>query len=506
MNYYIAQRGLFKMGLNYSKTLNELIEGAPEVQIDHLFTDSRKASENGMFFCIKGIMNDGHKFVDSAINNGAVCIVHCDDLTHYKEGVLYYKVNDVDDELNRVASLFYDDPSSKLKVFGVTGTNGKTTVTSLIQDILNSQINTGYIGTINIAYNNKTISAEYTTPEVIDLQHVMAEMVSENVKALAIEVSSHALIQKRVMALNVDYPIFTNLTHEHLDYHGTMEHYFEAKSELFKHLTEDQHAIINIDDEYGRKLLDLEIPNYVTYGIDHDADYRAINAEYSFDHTKFTLVHQQKEYEVVSNLVAKFNLSNLLAAIAALHESGMALEDIISKVNHLKQISGRVERINFDDDFQVIVDYAHTPDGFESLFKYAKSIVKDKRIISVFGSAGERDILKRKVLGEIANEYSDMIILTADDPRNESVADISKEIAEGIDKNYIVIENRYDAIYQAIQLANKCDIILVLGKGNDQYMALESGREPYIGDVNIVNEILEEYEEAKERENHEQIY
>lgn len=499
-------RGIMHMELKYNKRLSELIENAPDIKIEHLFTDSRKGANNGIFFCIKGIMNDGHKFVDSAIEKGAVCIIHCDELKEYQDGVLYYKVEDVDAELNRIASLFYEDPSSKLQVFGVTGTNGKTTVTSLIQDILNPKVNTGYIGTINISYNNKTIAAQYTTPEVIDLQRVMSEMVNENVKALAIEVSSHALIQKRVMALKVDYPIFTNLTHEHLDYHGTMEHYFEAKAELFKDLSEEQCAIINVDDEYGKRLIDLEIPNFVTYGIDNDADYRAINAEYAFDQTSFTLVHQNKEYEVLSNLVAKFNLSNLLAAIAALHQSGLELEYIISRVSNLKQISGRVERINFADQFQVIVDYAHTPDGFESLFRYAKSIVGDKRIISVFGSAGERDILKRKVLGEIANEYSDMIILTADDPRNESVADISKEIAEGIDKNYIIIENRYDAIYQAIQLANKCDIILVLGKGNDQYMALESGKEPYIGDVNIVNEILEEYEEVKERENDEQIY
>lgn len=494
------------MELKYSKNLNELIAGAPSLRIEHLFTDSRKSVTNGMFFCIKGIMNDGHKFVESAINNGAVCVVHSEDLLNYNEDVEYIKVEDVDDELNRVASIFYDDPSSKLTVFGVTGTNGKTTVTSLIQDILNTSVNTGYIGTINIAYNNKTIAAQYTTPEVIELQKVMSNMVDENVKALAIEVSSHALIQKRVCALKVDYPIFTNLTHEHLDYHGTMEEYFNAKAQLFKELTEQQCAVINVDDEYGRKLIDSEIPNYVTYGIDNDADYHAVDAEYSFDKTTFTLVHQGNRYDVESNLVAKFNLSNLLAAIAALHQSGMEINDIIEKVNHLKQISGRVERINFADQFQVIVDYAHTPDGFESLFQYAQSIVKDKRIISVFGSAGERDILKRKVLGEIANKYSDMIILTADDPRNESVNDISKEIAEGIDKNYIIIENRYDAIYQAIQLANKCDIILVLGKGNDQYMALESGREPYIGDVNIVKEILKEYEQVEKRDNHEQIY
>ncbi len=494
------------MSLKYRKQCNELIEHAPTMMIETLFTDSRLKVVNGMFFCIQGIMNDGHKFVDMAINNGAVCIVHSDELEMYEEGIFYHKVEDVDDELNRIASIFYNNPSHDLKVYAVTGTNGKTTVTSLIQNILNSKMSTGYIGTINIAYNNKTITAKYTTPEVIDLQKVMADMVNENVKALAIEVSSHSLVQKRVSALEVDTAIFTNLTHEHLDYHGTMEHYFEAKSLLFKDLNEHQTAIINIDDDYGRKLLDLDLDNMITYGIEHEADYQAIDSQYSIDHTTFTLLHDHKTYFVKSNLVAKFNLLNLLAAIAALHQNGMELEDILEAVTHLEQISGRVERINFADKFQVIVDYAHTPDGFESLFKYAKAIVGDKRIISVFGSAGERDILKRKVLGEIANEYSDMIILTADDPRHESVQDISDEIAEGIDKNYIVIENRYDAIYQAIQLANKDDIILVLGKGNDQYMATEAGKEPYMGDVNIVKEILEEYKEVEERDDEKQIY
>lgn len=488
------------MGKNYKKKLSELVDIDSDVEICELVTDSRKKVENGMFFCIKGLINDGHKFIDSAISNGCICIIHSDELNEYKDDILYIQVNDVVDELNRIAKIYYNDPSSHMDVFAVTGTNGKTTVTSIIHDILNTQRSTGYIGTLNIAYNNRVIQAQYTTPEVIDLQKVMSDMVKENVEALAIEVSSHSLIQKRVGALSYKYAIFTNLSHEHLDYHGTMEEYFEAKALLFKDLSEDQVAIINIDDSYGQRLLEMDIPNKVSYGIDNEADYRAKDIDYGSNATTFTLIVEGVEYEVESNLVAKFNISNLLAAIAALHKNGMELEDIIEQIKQLKQISGRVERISFDDDFQVIVDYAHTPDGFEKVFKYAKKIVNDKRIISVFGSAGERDVLKRKVLGEIANEYSDMIILTADDPRNESVHDISEEIAEGITQNYIIIEDRYDAIHQAISLANKEDIILVLGKGNDMYMALPAGKEPYMGDVNIVHEILQEYIKVKREE------
>lgn len=488
------------MGINYSKRLNELVAIDSDLVIERLITDSRKHAENGMFFCVKGLVNDGHKFVDKAIANGAIAIVHSDELESYDENVVYIEVFNVADELNRVASLFYNNPSDALKVFAVTGTNGKTTVSSLIQDILNYEVNTGYIGTINISYNNKSITAQYTTPEVIDLQRVMADMVAENVKALAIEVSSHSLVQKRVNALNYDYAIFTNLSHEHLDYHGTMEEYFNAKALLFKDLSNDQFAIINADDEYGQRLLEMDIINKVSYGIDNEADFYAKDITYSVDQTKFTLVVENVEYLVVSNLVAKFNISNLLAAIAALATDGMSIETIIEIVKDLKQISGRVERINFNDEFTVIVDYAHTPDGFEKLFKYAKSIIEDKRIISVFGSAGERDVLKREILGDIANEYSDMIILTADDPRKESVSDICEEISTNMTVNHIVIENRYDAIYQAIELANRGDIILVMGKGNDQYMALSNGKETYPGDVNIVKEILAHYQDMNEED------
>lgn len=485
------------MEYKYTKQLSELVDIDSNITISNLVTDSRKRVEDGMFFCIKGLINDGHSYATSAVRNGCTCIVHSDELSTYHDDIVYIQVIDVVDELNRIARIFYNDPSSKLDVFAITGTNGKTSVASIIHDILNPYKSTGYIGTLNMSYNNKVIQAQYTTPEVIDLQEVMADMVMDNVKALAIEVSSHALIQKRVGALSYNYAVFTNLSHEHLDYHGTMDEYFEAKALLFENLGHDQYAIINADDEYGQRLLEKEIHNKVSYGIDNEADYMAKDIDYGLTQTHFTLSVKGQEYPVESNLVAKFNISNVLAAIAVLHTYGLEIEKIIAEIKVLKQISGRVERISFDEDFQVIVDYAHTPDGFLKVFEYAKSIVEDKRIISVFGSAGERDVLKRKVLGEIANDYSDMIILTADDPRNESVHDISEQIGEGITQNYIVIEDRYDAIHQAISLANKNDIILVLGKGNDEYMALPAGKEKYLGDVNIVNEIRADYLEAK---------
>lgn len=486
----------------YTKDLSELIVGEPSKKIEALFTDSRKNVKNGMFFCVKGLVNDGHNYVDDAILNGAVCVVHSDNLSFYAPNIHYVQVDNVLDTLNAVAASFFNYPSNKLQVFGVTGTNGKTTVSYLLKNILNKFKKSGYIGTISIQYDNKTIEALHTTPDVLELQEILADMVKVNVEAVAIEVSSHSLEQKRTQALDIDYAIYTNLSHEHLDYHGTMENYLQAKLKLFKNLKDNQKAIINIDDKYGQEFLEKSTGVNITYAIDQPANYRAINIEYFKSKTKFDLVINDIIYPVETNLVAKFNVYNLLAVIAALVESGIDINEIIKEVSNLVQVDGRVEIIDLGQNMTVIVDYAHTPDGFEKIFKYADEIKGDKRIIAVFGSAGERDILKRTLLGKIADKYCDMIILTEDDPRKESVQVISNKIAEGISGNHIIIENRYDAIYQALELANDKDIILILGKGNDQYMAREHGREFYLGDGEIAKKVIREYLLEQQEENY----
>ncbi|NLC54424.1 MAG: UDP-N-acetylmuramoyl-L-alanyl-D-glutamate--2,6-diaminopimelate ligase [Erysipelothrix sp.] len=473
--------------------LNELLSGQPKIKIEGLFTDSRIKLENGMFFCVKGLINDGHTYVTDAIANGAVCIIHSDDLTFYDKNIHYIKVESVLDTLNDIGAKFYKYPSKNLEVFGVTGTNGKTTVAFLLKSVLNRYKKTGYIGTINIQYDDQKIEALHTTPDVLDLQKVLADMLKADVRAVAIEISSHSLEQKRVQALEVDYAIFTNLSHEHLDYHGTMDNYFNAKAKLFEGLTKEQVAIINIDDEYGKTLLERSGGTNITYGIESKADYMAKDIDFSNHFTTFNLIIKENIYPITTNLVAKFNIYNLLAVIAALCESGLEIEKIVESVKTLDQVDGRVEPIVLGQNMQIIVDYAHTPDGFEKIFKYADEIKGDKKIIGVFGSAGERDVLKRRMLGEIADKYCDMIILTEDDPRKECVTAIANKIAEGISGNYVIIENRYDAIYQAIELANEDDVILLLGKGNDQYMARVNGKEFYLGDVEISKKIVQEY-------------
>lgn len=481
--------------------LDKLIAKTPAINIEQIFSDSRLKVKNGMFFCLKGMINDGHLYVDEAINNGAVCVVHADDLSNYVEDIVYIKVMDVYAVLADVTDRFYGHVSKKMKVFGVTGTNGKSSIAITIKNIMSKKKACGYIGTIGIEYNNIHMSTGSTTPDVIFLTKVFSDMYKANVKAVAIEVSSHGLDQRRIEGIDFDYAIFTNLTHEHLDYHGTMENYFEAKARLFRSLDADKCAIINIDDEYGKRLLDITDANIVTYGIDEKATYQATNIKLSAKSTTFTLNYAGEEYAVETNLVAKFNVYNLLAIIAALHESKLNMKDIIDAVAYIEQIEGRVEIIDEGQPFNVIVDYAHTPDGFTQIYEYAKAITQRKnKIITVFGSAGKRDSKKRPKLGKISHTYCDLLILTEEDPRNEAVIDICHDIASEIDDRYVIIENRYDAIRQALELANANDTILILGKGDEDYIAREFGNDPWMGDDKVARDILRKYINKEEED------
>lgn len=477
----------------YHKNLADLIEGSPNIEIKGLFFDSRQKMEDAIFFCVKGLVSDGHNFTKEAISNGAKVIVYEDELEFYDKNVIYIKVASVLDSLNKVAASFYADPSSKLNIYAVTGTNGKTTIASLISNILNNFQKAGYIGTINTRYGNKIIQSQHTTPDAITLQSTLAKMQKADVKSVAVEISSHALEQKRVGSLKVNVAIYSNLSHEHLDYHGDMDTYFLAKSKLFSNLSKNAKAIINIDDDYGERMLEKSSGENITYAIERDADYKAFDIVYKKDYTSFKLKYKEKVFDIKTNLVAKFNVYNLLAALAALSESGLKLDLIIPLLENLQQVAGRVETVDLNQSFKVIVDYAHTPDGFEKIFSYADAIKEDKKIIAVFGSAGKRDIVKRSILGEIADKYCDMIILTEDDPRQEGVRNIANQIAEGIEGNYVIIDNRYDAIYQAVELANAGDVILLLGKGSDKYMARADKKEFYPGDKEIVTKIIKEY-------------
>jgi UDP-N-acetylmuramoyl-L-alanyl-D-glutamate--2,6-diaminopimelate ligase len=418
------------------------------------------------------------------------------------EGIEYIKVENVVQELNRVAAIFFKHPSHKLNLIGVTGTNGKSTIAKTIKELYSLWSPCGYSGTISIEYGPNKEKPDFTTDETVPLLKMLNRMIKANMKAAALEISSQGLDQHRVDALNFDIGIFTNLTHDHLDYHGNLESYFQAKKRLFTLIKPKGCSIINIDDTYGARLFnEIETRKY-SYSIHEKADYQAKDIELNALSTKFTLIVDNVEYPLETNFVSEFNLSNLLAVIASLHQSGFSLEQITSQLNNLPQVDGRMEVIQEGQSFNVIVDYAHTPDGFEKIYQFADSITPaNNKIISVFGSAGKRDSKKRPILGSISDRYCQMIILTEEDPRNESALQIAQEISTGIKQNnFIIVLDRYDAILQALELANKNDTVLILAKGNERYITRQFGKEYWMGDDSAAKDILKKFIVQKEEQ------
>lgn len=475
--------------------LSELFENVPDIEIKGLMSDSRKKRPDSIFFCVKGMMFDGHKFVDQAIANGAKVIVHSETIEDMHPEITYIKVKDVLEVYNKVADAFYGHPSSKMLMFGVTGTNGKSSIACIIRDVMNEFKPTGYVGTISIEYGSVKLPPLLTTPDIDDLHGILSDMVDAGMKCCALEASSIGIEQGRVDAIDFDVAMFTNLTHDHLDYHGTMKNYFEAKKRMFDRLKPEAIAITNVDDPYGLKIVEDTQAHILTYGIEHDADYQATNIQLLKDRTKFNLKVAGMEYLIETNLVAKFNIYNLLAAIAALNCQGVSMTQMLPYLKDIKQVEGRMQRINEGQPFNVIIDFAHTPDGIEKVCQYASAVTpKGKRIIAITGSAGKRDTIKRPVFGQILDKYCDMIILTEDDPRNEKPEDIAEAIASGIKHtNYVMIVDRYDAIREAIEMADPNDTIIILGKGDEKFIYREFGREPYEGDDVIAADAIKKY-------------
>lgn len=475
--------------------LTELFDNVPDIEIKSLMADSRKKRPDSIFFCVKGMMFDGHRFVEQAIENGARVIVCSEPIPYDHPEVTYIKVKDVNVAFNRVADAFYGYPSHNLLMFGVTGTNGKSSIACIIKDILNDYLPTGYIGTIAIEYGNVKLPPLLTTPDIDDLHGILSDMVDAGMKCCALEASSIGIEQGRVDAIDFDVAMFTNLTHDHLDYHGTMKNYFEAKKKMFDHLKPEAIAITNVDDPYGLKIVEDCQCHILTYGIDHDADYQATNIQLLKDRTKFNLKVAGMEYLIETNLVARFNIYNLLAAIAAMNCQGISMTQMLPYLKDIRQVEGRMQKINEGQPFNIIVDFAHTPDGIEKVCQYAAAITpKGKRIIAITGSAGKRDTIKRPIFGQILDRYCDMIILTEDDPRNENPKTIAQEIASGIKTtNYVIIVDRYDAIREAVEMADPNDTIIILGKGDEKFIYREFGREPYEGDNIVAADAVHKY-------------
>jgi UDP-N-acetylmuramoyl-L-alanyl-D-glutamate--2,6-diaminopimelate ligase len=500
--------------------LSELFSGQPDVEITGLTLDSRTVKPGYMFFCIKGYEQDGHRYAASAADKGAAAIVITEDVEQ-KPGVVYIKVSDMNAELNRVCDLFFGQPSRHMTVFGATGTNGKSTLTSVISDIYSHYRPCGYMGTIAIRYGDYSRVANLTTPDQVETHANLKEMLDHGMQAAAMEVSSQGLDRGRVDSVDFDCAVFTNLTHDHLDYHKTMENYFEAKKRLFRNLKPSAVAVLNADDEISiQGLKDCCPCRYVTYGTDQGesetdengypiegshskpgtaetVDYFAKDIVQRADGCSFTLCYGGKEYPVTTNMAALYNVYNLLGAVAAMHECGMPLQQIIPLLTDIPQVDGRMDRVDEGQPFTVVVDYAHTPDGYEKIFNYAKEIT-DKtggKIYAAFGCPGKRDVVKRPVMGRIAGEFCTEVVLTSQDPRDSQPEDIAEQIAEGVKKTpcrWSFVHDRDKGIAKAISLASAGDVVLTLGKGGETYMYYEEGRRPWMTDKAAARKALNE--------------
>ncbi len=487
----------------------------------NLQIDSRKVKPGDIFFCIPGSSLDGHDFAEDAAKKGASIIVYQHDiLFHQDGGTAYIKVEDTLAALNEAANSFFGFPSEKLKMFGVTGTNGKSSIAYLISEIYSKYAAPcSYMGTIGAKLGQDSNSEEsnsstekrhnsygvnLTTPGVLDIHRILSEMLHDGAEAASIEVSSHGLVQGRVDAIDFDYAIYTNLTPEHLDYFKDMDTYCDSKALFFKMLKPDAVAVINIDDNYGSRMIDACAGRVVTYGIDNDSnhtkdkvDYLATNIEYSFEGMEFDICYNEgeakKSCHVKTNMHVTYNLYNLLAVAAVLHQAGLDINDVLSEFENVPSIPGRMDIIDEGQNFKVIVDYAHTDDSYNQLLRYVREEMPGvNRIITVFGAPGKRDKDNRKRYATWVGKYGDYSVLTQEDPRDEEPSEIAKEIASFFPDGYQYefIEDRYDAIEAAIRMAEENDVVLVLGKGAENYQDRMNGKEFWMGDDVAARSIL----------------
>jgi UDP-N-acetylmuramoyl-L-alanyl-D-glutamate--2,6-diaminopimelate ligase len=457
------------------------ISGNIDIDINSIQQDSRLIEEGDLFIAKKGFCTDGHKFIDQAIKNGAVCIVLEDDV-EVKSGITYIWVRDTEDILAYLSSRYYNEPSKYISLIGVTGTNGKTSTTYFIKSILDvNNIKTGIIGTTGIITNETVESIKNTTPDPLVINKTLRKMIESDIKACVMEVSSHSLDLKRVEYLDLDIGIFTNLTKDHLDHHKTMENYYKSKLKLFYKTSKCN--IINVDSSYGMKIID-DLKNKIytlTYGIENKADVFANNIEYYKNKVKFQLNFNEQSIVIELNIPGKFNIYNALAAASCGLILGLDLNDIKRGLENLKGIKGRLEVLPINKDFTVIIDFAHTPDGLEEVLKNL-SYIANGRIIVVFGAGGNRDRTKRPEMGEIVGMYSDIPIVTSDNPRFEDPLKIIEDVVKGVEKTstrYKIIVDRKEAIEYALDIAEPNDIILLAGKGHENYTIIGDNIYPF---------------------------
>ena len=455
--------------------------------------DSRKVEENDVFVAIRGTVSNGHDFIEKAINLGATVIV-CDTLPEViVTGVTYIQVKDTNTALAYLATNFYNNPSQNLKLVGITGTNGKTTIASLLYQLFQKAgYKVGLLSTVKIMVNDLEYKATHTTPDSLTINHYLAEMNAAGVEYCFMEVSSHGIHQKRTEGLHFAGGVFTNLSHDHLDYHATFAEYRDVKKSFFDHLPKTAFALTNVDDKNGAVMFQNTSARKLTYALKSYADYKAQILESQLS----GLLLKINESEVWVRLIGTFNAYNLLAIYGTAVELGLDKLEVLRLLSELESVSGRFQYIVSDQKITAVVDYAHTPDALENVIKTINDIrTNNEQLITVVGCGGDRDKTKRPIMAHIASSMSNKVIITSDNPRTEDPIDIVADMEKGVEpqnqKKTLSIVDRKQAIKTACQLAGPNDIILIAGKGHETYQEIQGVRHDF-DDMKIVKELLEE--------------
>ena len=469
------------------------IEGDKDIDILGIAFDSRMVAQGTMFFAVKGTQVDGHDYIVNAIESGAIAVV-CEKMPKSKqEGVTYIKVDNSAYVLGMAASNFFGNPSEKLRLVGVTGTNGKTTIATLLYRLFTEAgYKCGLLSTIENIINRDVVPSTHTTPDPIELNTLLKQMVETGCEYAFMEVSSHSVAQDRIAGLHFAGGIFTNLTHDHLDYHKTMANYRNAKKKFFDGLPQSAFALTNLDDKNGAYMLQNTMARKLSYALKHDADFKGIVMESHFD----GMMLKVNGTEVYTQLVGGFNASNLLAIYGAATALGFNKDELLVEISKLKGANGRFDMVHSECGIVGIVDYAHTPDALENVLKTINDVRCHKeKLITVVGCGGNRDATKRPEMAAIAVKLSDRVILTSDNPRNEDPDEIIRQMREGIaeaDRRKVLsITNRHEAIRTAVALAQKGDIILVAGKGHENYQII-NGIKHHFDDKEELSEAFKE--------------
>ncbi len=441
------------------------------LDINLILANSKETNEKTLFVAMKGQKGHGLDYIDEVIKNGCK-VIAAEDFSSAKKipGVLFLTVKDAKEFLNKIVREFYDKPDQKLNVVGITGTNGKTTITYLLEAVLKqNNVNCGVIGTINYRYLDKCFDSKNTTPGLIQNYQFLSELVQNNISHCIMEVSSHALDQGRVDTINFSAGIFTNLTVDHLDYHKDLENYFQAKLKLFKMLKKNALAIVNNDDPYAKRIIENTKAKIITYGIKIKSDVMAKEIKANPDGSIFNVVTKKSSFEIRTPLIGLHNIYNILAAVGYLLNAGIKPETIKEVLANFVGAPGRLERIDCGQKFYIFIDYAHTEDALRNILKALRE-VSDSKIILLFGCGGDRDRTKRPMMGKAACELADYSIVTSDNPRSEEPIKIIEEIIKGFNENnYEIVEKREEAIKKVLEIAQPGNIIVLAGKGHENY-------------------------------------